>query len=239
MKAIKLFVLFLLLICVIYSWYKYYKWAISLNVITIESFNPGPSILMIGGTHGNEPASKVALLKFSELMKKNALKRGKLVIIPETNKSGGHLSLRFMSHNWINPDLNRNYSDRGKDDISRKIIKYVNESDFILDFHEGWGFRKINKESIGSTLSYTTEFSKELSKKLINKLNDKIKDENKKFLLNNENDELLTLRNFSSRKGKNYILVETTGQSNIQPLDLRVEQNMLIIENFLLDLNMI
>lgn len=162
-----------------------------------------------------------------------------MIIIPEANKSGGHVGLRWLMHNWLFPDLNRNYTDQGKEEISKKIIQYVNKSDFIVDFHEGWGFRNINKKSLGTTISYTTENSKLLALEIIDKLNDDIKEDYKKFSLNEDKDELLTLRNYAYRHNKDYILVETTGQNNIQKIETRVNQNMTIIQNVLLNYGMI
>ena len=40
-----------------------------------------------------------------------------------------------------------------------------------------------------------------------------------------------TLRYYANILNKNYILVETTGQNNIQALDVRIEQCKLIIDN--------
>jgi predicted deacylase len=226
-----------LLFIIIILWYYFYKWAIDIDVYTINSFNPGPTIFMIAGTHGNEPAGKNSLNKLIESNIK--LKRGNLIIIPEANKSGGLLYLRWLVHNWINPDLNRNYTDNGKDEISKNIIEYVKKSDFIVDFHEGWGYRIKNPKSMGSTLSFTTEKSKFLANNIIKEINKTIKEDDKKFTLNKNEDNLLTLRNYAKRKNKDYILVETTGQSNIQKMETRLEQNEIIINSILLDFDMI
>jgi len=230
-KKIIIIVLFILL-C-----YLLYKWSIDITIESIDSYEQGPTILMVGGTHGNEPAGKVAL---NRLLQSNIkLKKGKLIIIPEANKLGGFLDSRWLLHNWLHPDLNRNYTDQGKEEISRKIIDHVHKVDLIVDFHEGWGFRNENKDSMGATLSYTTDQSKRLSSEIIDQLNQTIDEDYKKFTINEDLDNLLTLRNFAKRCKKDYILIETVGQDNIQNIETRVNQNMIIIYHILLQYGMI
>ena len=218
-------------------WYLLYKWPIDITIDYINSYEQGPTILMIAGTHGNEPAGKYAL---NLLLQSNIkLKKGNLIIIPEANKSGGFLHSRWLLHNWFDPDLNRNYTDQGKEEISKKIIDHVHNADLIVDFHEGWGFRNKNKESMGATLSYTTDQSKRISSEIIKRLNQTIDEDYKKFTLNEKVDELLTLRNFAERCKKDYILVETAGQNDIQNIETRVKQNMIVIYHILLKYGMI
>ena len=38
-----------------------------------------------------------------------------------------------------------------------------------------------------------------------------------------------SLRDYANEKNKAYMLIETSGQNNIQPLDIRVSQNITII----------
>jgi predicted deacylase len=236
MTVKKIFMIILVgLLCLL--WYLLYNWAIDITIDTIDSYEPGPTILMVGGTHGNEPAGKDAL---NRLLQSNIkLKRGNLIIIPEANKSGGFLKSRWLLHNWIHPDLNRNYTDQGKEDISKKIIDHVHNSDLIVDFHEAWGYRNKNKDSMGSTLSYTTDQSKLLANEIIDRLNQTIDEDYKKFTVNEEIDELLTLRNYAGRYRKDYILMETTGQNNVQNIETRVNQNMMMINHILLKYGMI
>ena len=236
MTAKKIFIIFMIFM-IILLWYLLYKWAIDITVDCIDSYEPGPTILMVGGTHGNEPAGKDAL---NRLLRENLkIKRGNLIIIPEANKSGGFLHSRWLLHNWLHPDLNRNYTDQGKEDISKKIIDHVHQADLIVDFHEAWGYRNKNKDSMGSTLSYTTDPSKHLANEIITQLNQTIDEDYKKFTVNEEIDDLLTLRNYAGRCKKDYILMETTGQNNVQTIETRVNQNMIMINHILLKYGMI
>jgi len=236
MIAKKILIIFIIVLFVL-LWYILYKWAIDITIDTIDSYEPGPTILMVGGTHGNEPAGKYALIRL--LQENIKLRRGNLIIISEANKSGGLLHSRWLLHNWVHPDLNRNYTDQGKEHVSKKIIDHVHNADLIVDFHEAWGFRNKNKDSMGSTLSYTTDQSRRLAREIITQLNQTIDEDYKKFTLNEDIDDLLTLRNFAGRCNKDYILMETTGQNNIQNIETRVNQNMMMINHILLKYGMI
>lgn len=219
----KLSTILITIICII-LYYQYYLWGNEIDVHVIDSHQPGPNLLIIAGTHGNEPAGRIVVEDWLKNYK--SINKGKIYVIPRSNKSGSMIGLRFMLHNLLFPDLNRNYTDHGREPVSQKIIEIINNNhiDFILDFHEGWGFHKKNKRSIGSTLSATTPFSKEISLNLVESLNKQISQEDKQFVLNEQTDNLLTLRNFAKRKKIDYILIETTGQNGIQPIDIRKKQ---------------
>ncbi len=217
----------------------------------------GPIVLMLGGTHGNEPAGYHSLNKLKvELDKKIIqLKRGKLIIIPGVNYFALKLGIRYLP---IFGDLNRKYptniNDTYKSDsnIVNQVVNFTKEADFILDFHEGWGYNRLNKKSMGSTITPTnTDRSHELAKIMLDNVNKTINDVNKKFIiladpeiiknkLNYSNydysksiDIKGSLRYYQKILNKDYILIETTGQHNVQPLNLRMEQNKIFIEKTL------
>jgi hypothetical protein len=105
--------------------------------------------------------------------------------------------------------------------------------DLILDFHEGWGFHKINPTSIGSTVTVSKNM-KELGNIIINNLNKIIKKEDYKFILLDDICDIdSTLGCYSNNNNMNYILVETTGQNDIQPLEIRHAQIKNVIDTVL------
>lgn len=225
-----------------------------------DSKVPGNTILLIGGTHGNEPAGSVCIKEFqNELNNKNInLKTGKLILIPEVNYCALRLGIRFMP--FIG-DMNRKYpcshNEKCNNKIINEIINLSMHADFIIDFHEGWGFNRLNKKSMGSTITPTdTEKSLKISQKVLKELNKNIEDKQKKFIILTNNilsdeeedydydynesiDIEGTLRNFMNMNKKNYILVETTGQDDIQPLPIRTNQNKIIINTILKEYNII
>ena len=201
-------------------------------IYKIVSKLKGPKILLIGGTHGNEEAGSIALNKIIRLhkLKKFTIKKGSLAFVPNLNKCGLLFNSRYYSQITKKYDLNRLY---GKNFIVNKNIeKLIKYYDLIIDLHEGWSFHKINKNSIGSTIT-TKNIKKKNIEFILNNINKTIKDKNKKFTLINPPYLKNSLKNFidENYRDKQYLLVETTGQNNIQPLYLRVNQVLNIISS--------
>ena len=235
----------------------------SLQIYEYDTKIKGPKIVIIGGTHGNEPSGAETIKDMiRNLNNKNIkLKKGKLILIPEVNYCGLRVGIRFIP---LIGDLNRKYPVKLDDNrlnnrlnnicpITQQIIDNIKDADFVLDFHEGWGFHRITKESMGSTISPTdTNESYILAKKMLNKINDTIDENNKKFNIFTDKKELLSneyysvgddikgsLRYYENLNKKNYILIETTGQNDIQPLNKRKTQCNIFINELLIHHDMI
>ena len=225
----------LILIPIIIIYFILYNYANDIEIFTINSNKPGPTILLIGSVHGNEPAGSVALQTFMRSLKTNPIQSGKLFIIPCPNKLGIIFNTRWLLHRLNNRDLNRNFPrnnlETAEDPISEKIMEYVIQSDLIIDFHEGWGFHRKDTESMGSGIyPGKTKFSIVLGNELLNYVNKHINTPFKKFSIEyNKHPDIKSLKNYANFLGKDYILVETSGQDNIQPLDIRVQQDLQII----------
>ena len=122
-------------------------------------------------------------------------------------------------------------------------------SSLVCDFHEGWGFR--SRESGGSLGSSVTVFgASEASRALllraaeaaVEELNAGIDDSSKRWVVAER--DATTRRggafsNFCHEVGTDYVLVETSGQGDIQPLPLRVAQARLILLHLLRAMEMI
>jgi len=122
------------------------------EIFTYDSKTNGPTILIVGTTHGNEPAGYHTIKSLMDKLnsKDIILLNGKLILVPVVNYCGFKLNRRNrLGYN----DINRLYHDNTTSIINKTIIKEVKKSDFILDFHEGWGFHKLNNDSIGSTIT--------------------------------------------------------------------------------------
>jgi hypothetical protein len=203
------------------------------KVYKIISKVKGPRILLLGGTHGNEEASSIALNRIIYLHKLNrfAITKGSLTIIPSFNKCGLLLNSRYYSKLGKNYDLNRLY---GKNFMVNKVVEnMLGNIDIIVDLHEGWGFHKINNKSIGNTI-ITKNIKKKNINFIINRVNKNIVDDYKKIAhLSTLKNKKHSLRDFFLKKfpKKKYILIETSGQNNIQKLDIRVNQSINIIES--------
>jgi len=200
----------------------------------------GPTILIIGATHGNEPAGYYGIKEYMNKLNKQEilLKKGKIIFIPSVNYCG--LKLNNRNHNTVG-DINRLYIDAEKNNIINKlIINFSKISDFIIDFHEGYDYANISDETLGSTITPAeTEKSLQVANIVVNNLNKIIDIDYKKFKINHNKKISGTLREYADINKYNYILVETTGQNNVQPLNTRTEQCINIINSVLENYNMI
>jgi len=200
----------------------------------------GPTILIIGATHGNEPAGYYAIKEYMNKLNKQEilLQRGKIIFIPSVNYCGRQLNKR--NHNTVG-DINRLYRDiKNNNIINKLIINFSKTSDFIIDFHEGYDYANKSDETLGSTITPAeTKKSLEAADTVINNLNKIINIDYKKFKINHNKKISGTFREYADKNKFNYILVETTGQNDVQPLNIRTEQCVNIINSILEYYNMI
>ena len=231
------------------------------DVYTIESGNPGPHILLLGGVHGDEESGIVALKQIMNEFKSSerTLTRGRLYIIHTANKCGYDKFSRYVP-GLQDADINRNFPiEKGsidcKDAISQIILAYANDSDIVMDFHEGYDyFSKGGTNSIGSTLTTVgCNPTNKMSEYIVDELNDTIPEDYKKFAVISSDpksphyiDDFAiegTLDYYCFKNNINYILTEITGKKDPktgkhpQPLDLRVEQVKTIIDLMFMYIN--
>lgn len=188
-------------------------------------------ICFIAGVHGNEPAASLLLydlLKTDYFNRMATEKRIFIRVLPGVNEFGLALHSRYQN-SFLNPDINRTFVDEGLDHIAKEIIQLTKDMDLIVDFHEGWGFHLVHPRSLGSTLTLT-EGSRPLGELIIANLNKTIDNDKRKFVILDRMCEIEeALSCYSNRNGKQYILVETTGQNDIQPIEVRQNQIKTII----------
>ena len=194
--------------------------------------NGRPTVGFLAGVHGNEPAGAIALQTlvdsgyFEKLAKNCDIN---IIVVPCANVYGLREDKRWTD-NIFHPDLNRSFSSVvGDAPDAKEILKIFSTADLIVDFHEGWGWHRKTSRSIGSTVSPTITqdgVSLEIAEKINNALNMTITNNEHKFTLlpNISCDIRSTLSCNMEMVGRNYILIETTGQKNIQPLDVRLSQ---------------
>lgn len=183
----------------------------------IRGTRPGPAIALIGGVHGNEPAGTVALLAL--VRNPPRLRRGTLIVIPAANPWGLRHNSRYQADG---SDLNRAFNPPVG--AAARLARILRECDLVVDFHEGWSWHVRNPLSIGSTIS-ATGAAREWALDIIAGLN-RFTPRGRHFVLERHPacDIPSSLECFMRRAGRAYMLVETTGQKNIQPLSVRVRQ---------------
>ena len=134
--------------------------------------------------------------------------------------------------NMANADLNRNYSSEGGScTISKKVQYVLQQADYVYDGHEGYNFTQLIPSSMGSGVYPSKDkIAIHLATKLVDSINQspylRDKEDYKKFITR-KNWDLIdgSLRKFCQQLGIPYILVETTGQNNIQPISVRADQH--------------
>ena len=247
-------IIIILLLLIIYIYYDYYnnlnKICDNLEYFRYGSANANKTILVLGGIHGNEPAGSKAIIQLMNdiNMNKFDIKNNNLILIPYVNYCALQINERLIP--FIG-DLNRkfpsieNYDDNNLHPIIKKILIFVKEADFIIDFHEGWGFYKDNNGSIGSTISPTNITPPAIVDNIYDNINNTITEDNKKFKILVDDDNLIksdttkygknyeiknTFRYYANLINKQYVLIETSGQNDIQNLELRISQARIVID---------
>jgi len=110
------------------------KYATSLYVI--KSGKSGPTVLIVGGVHGNETAGYKAAQKVCDYRPS----RGTLLVIPEANKLAVKSKDRVASGQ---ADLNRAFPSTkygsAKGILAQSILKGIKDYqvDWVMDMHEG------------------------------------------------------------------------------------------------------
>jgi len=207
---------------------------------------PGPCVGVLAGMHGNEPAASYELTRLINQKWFSRVKRGSIRIIPVANQFG----LRWNVRNNVLLDMNRQFGENGpltKD--AKDILNFFKPCEIVIDFHEGWGFHQISPESLGSTTMPNSPAVKQISIQLVDDLNNHplmqsiLSINNKKAWISLEPERSCeiptTLSCYYAGLGKNHILVETTGQNNIQPLEIRQTQVSILLTSLLRQKGMI
>jgi len=146
-----------------------------------ESANEGPTVMVVGGIHGNEPAGSLAAIKFMEI----PVLKGKMIVIPKANTLALDANTRTLPEI---EDLNRAYpggidgtpAQRITYDIVELMKKY--QVGMVLDLHEGYAFNAVDPKSVGETiLPGTDDTSVLLAMDAVENINKQITEDKKKF----------------------------------------------------------
>jgi succinylglutamate desuccinylase len=186
----------------------------------------------IAGVHGNEPAASLLLERLLKTdyfqQKANAL--GVFIrVIPSVNEFGLRYGIRFQN-SFLYPDINRTFEHEGNGFISKEMIRLTKDIRVIIDFHEGWGFHRIHPSSLGSTLT-VSDSARPMAERIIERLNQTISNRQHQFMILERMCEIKAAFScYCNKREKTYILVETTGQNDVQPITERQRQIQIIID---------
>ena len=193
----------------------------------------GPTILITGGMHGNEPAGAAA----AEAIASWTVKKGRIVVAPRMNPPALQAKQRLI------PDLpepignlNRHFPTGGEviEGVATDLWKLFEEvkPDWVLDIHEGFAFRRINSGSVGSSVIACADGT--------------IEDEDRKFTFIQNPIEASFARAAWENAGVPSMILETTygkyplpdGKERRYSVSFRARQHRLMVHTLLTELGM-
>lgn len=210
-----------------------------------EGSEPGPTVLITGGVHGNEPAGAMA----AQQIRCWPLKRGRLIVVPQVNMPGLRASTRWFPPNRKDRmlrDLNRNFPD-GPDNAPRGPLAVAvwdfvqaQKPDLVIDLHEGFDFHKSNPKSVGSSVICSPDGkATRLAKKMQQAVNATVTDKMRKFDLLNGKGAVngSMVRACADRLGVTAFILETTFKD--QRLSLRTRQHRRMVSTLLNEIGVV
>jgi succinylglutamate desuccinylase len=105
--------------------------AITDQIITIDSGQPGPTLAIIAGVHGNERAGVYAL---QQLLPNLTITRGK-VYAAFANPPAIEANVRFITKNLNRCFLPDNQGNDYEDQRARELMSMLDKCDALLDLH--------------------------------------------------------------------------------------------------------
>lgn len=204
-----------------------------------EGKEAGPTVLVVGGMHGDEPAGARAAAGVAQW----PIARGKLVVLPRANEAA------LKKHRRLSPEgedrnLNRDFpqaaGEAAKGDLAKAIWQFVAElkPDWLLDLHESRGVRQQLKTSSGSTIIRDTKRATTTkAQAMLDAINATIEEADRKFVLLRGPVKGGIARSASDLLATHAMILETTSAK--QPIELRVRQHQLMVRRLLDDLKML
>jgi len=211
------------------------------EITIIESHKDGPTVLVIAGIHGNEPAGVEAAKRIGGWQ----ILKGRVVVLAEANQAAIAAQKRLIPGAPVGEgDLNRNFpvDEHGchpVGDVATELWQVIKEHSpqWLVDLHESINFRRVDPQSVGNTIIVCpNEQTLAMGQKLVDAINKTITDESKKFLLLRPPAKGSLTRAAAETMNVNAILIETTRR---EPLETRVKQHCLLLERFFRELGML
>jgi predicted deacylase len=169
-------------------------------IFHFDSEQEGPSVLILGGTHGNEPAGFEAAYRLVQQFSSANLKSGAIFVVPEANRIADSLNSRRIpvpkNVEIEKGNLNRCYPGNPDglpmEQLAHQIMQFTkaHHIDLFLDLHESPKFHLESKDEkgsyhgLGQTLIYTpNEEATWLAMVVADEINSSLLDRMKKFSL--------------------------------------------------------
>lgn len=212
---------------------------------SVEGNKPGPTVLITGGIHGNEPAGSHA----ADQIRHWPIERGKLIVVPRVNRAGLKAGTRWLPEfqaDEVRRDLNRNFPKAERTEpvapLAQALWKFVVEQkpDLVVDLHEGFDFHISNPKSVGSSIIFSaSEKRTKLAGQMLATVNATVTDGKRQFELLSKSGAAKgsLVRAATDTLGIDAFLLETTYKD--QPISLRARQHRTMVSSLLHDLRMI
>ena len=200
----------------------------------------GPTVLVIGGVHGNEPAGHRAARQIATW----SVNRGRLVVLPAANPPAlAARTRRIPGLEEDAGDLNRHFKVVDDEVIptgpaAPAIWTFVEsiKPDVILDLHEGYGFRAAGSKSVGTSIITHREVDDPAQQSMLTAVNRGIEDPERRFVELNGIVKGSLARAAAVALGVEAHILETTWKD--QPLSRRCRQHRRMVAARLVDLGM-
>lgn len=207
------------------------------KLYTIKSSRSGPTVLLVGGIHGNERSGPVAARKYTSAN----ISRGTLLVIPEANRKALDLNKRKAPGEL---DLNRAFPRSSKDKADNRLARDIYQVakdynvDWVIDLHEGYDYyRRTSTDSVGQTVIYYPRGdTRDMALAVVHKLNSKISTSYRQFKLLRYPVQGSLTRATGQYLGAHSFIMETCSKDR---LSTRVNRNTETVDTLLTRLNML
>ncbi|GMV98026.1 MAG: hypothetical protein AMXMBFR83_23790 [Phycisphaerae bacterium] len=208
----------------------------------IDSGRAGPTVMVVGGVHGDEPAGAAA----AEQIRHWPIVRGRLIVIPRANPRALAADSRLTP--GVEKDaanLNRNFPSTRPGDEPRgghadDLWRFVRQQrpTWLLDLHEGFAASQTNPNSVGSSIIIQpSDEALAASTLMLEAVNATIAEKDKHFVQRRSPIGGSLARAAAVQLGARTMILETTRTG--QPLSTRVRQHRIMVDRFLRHVDML
>jgi predicted deacylase len=114
-------------------------WANVMIPITVVARGKGPTVLVLGGNHGDEYQGQIAAMKLARLLTPEMV-TGRIILIPSLNLPAARAATRLSPLDGMN--MNRAFPGDAEGPVTSQIAHYLRTvlfplSDVVIDMHSG------------------------------------------------------------------------------------------------------